>query len=87
MDRWTEIKCYMCSRVCGELRGESAQESTPLAGPRLAPGAFCEVNPRQLRCSRCGGALYFGDFYVEYSATSGVTVSAREPRELIASVN
>ena len=57
-----EVKCYLCSRRCGQVRAKRLKELS-LRGALLAlSGDTCGMDPRRtLRCSRCGGNVYLGE--------------------------
>lgn len=62
-----EVKCYQCSRVCGEVRGLRPQQ-LDLFDVRVNPQVHrCGLRPGPLlRCSRCGGNIYIGDVECMY---------------------
>ena len=68
MEMWTDVKCYMCSRVCGESPGRGEHLERLRAMGRMLPGPFCTLIHGALRCSRCGGPVYPGESYSEYAS-------------------
>ncbi len=66
MAPWTEVKCYSCSRVCGEVPGRGDHLDKLQQQGQLLPGPFCTLVEDQLRCSRCGSLVYPGDTHFSY---------------------
>lgn len=65
MGAWTEVKCYMCSRVCGEIPGGQPPAWVLFRVDRILPVGGCGVkSTANLHCSRCGGRVYPADTYV-----------------------
>lgn len=77
MQLWTEVKCYMCSRVCGEAPGKGEHLDTFRREGSLLPGPFCTLGPGELRCSRCGSLVYASE---PYSGVSPGPVEDPVPR-------
>ena len=65
MQRWTELKCYSCSRVCGEAPGKGEELERLQKLDLLSPGRSCSLANGALRCVRCGTLVYPGDTYAE----------------------
>ena len=62
----TEIKCYSCSRVCGEVEGRYPSLGLLSWPEHMTPGIGCGIKPnKEIRCSRCGSRVYLGDSYTE----------------------
>lgn len=63
----TEVKCYQCSRVCGEVDGLRPQDFD-LRRIRADVSTYrCGLESgRPFRCSRCGGNIYLGDVECVY---------------------
>ena len=68
MKFWTEVKCYTCSRVCGEAPGRCEHMGTVEELRRVLPGPFCTLVDTEFRCSRCGGLVYPGETRSSYRA-------------------
>jgi len=62
-----EVKCYQCSRICGEVGGLRPQ-GFDLRRIKVDVTAHrCGLSPgRPFRCSRCGGNIYLGDVECVY---------------------
>ena len=62
-----EVKCYLCSRICGEVDGRDPQELDLRRVQVDVSARRCGLKPGQpLRCSRCGGSIYIGDVECVY---------------------
>lgn len=68
MELWTEIKCFACSRVCGEAPGKGDHLVMLRGAGRLVPGPLCTLEEGQLRCSRCGSLVYPGETFSSYGS-------------------
>ena len=82
MQRRTELKCYSCSRVCGEAPGKGEDLERLQKLDLLSPGPSCALANGALRCVRCGTLVYPGETYAEHplpDSFSGTKRGARLP--------
>lgn len=80
MEVWTDVKCYACSRVCGEAPGRGEHLEMLRRLQLLLPGPHCRLADGELRCSRCGSLVYPEDTYSGYRSAYPDTAPARKAR-------
>ena len=64
-----EVKCYQCSRICGEVEGLHPQDFD-LRRVQVDLSTYrCDLESVwPLRCGRCGGNLYLDDVECVYGS-------------------
>ena len=80
MQRWTELKCYSCSRVCGEAPGKGEDLERLQKLDLLSTGRSCALANGALQCVRCGALVYPGDTYSEHPVPVGPRETKRVAR-------
>jgi hypothetical protein len=57
-----DVKCYYCGYVSGQVEGDP-ESTCPAWSYHCRPGSDNPppTNPRQIRCSRCGGPVFLDD--------------------------